>query len=94
MTDTTTTEPKKKGSPTEKMVDSAKKAAERHSVKLPKAFDTDFDVCKAFLDEYINKPTAKALSYAEKIASDKGTTVPEEVRANSKDLSAWIDANK
>lgn len=85
---------RKKGAPTEKMVDSAKRAADRHGVKLPTGVDKDFDVCKAFLDKYLNLPTAKALSYAEKIAKDKGVALTDEARANSKALSEWIDANK
>lgn len=84
----------KKGTPTEKMVEAAKKAAERHGVKLPKDFDKSFDACKAFLDEYLNKPTPKAIGFAEKIAKDKGLEIPAEARANGKELSAWIDANK
>ncbi|KVP40082.1 hypothetical protein [Burkholderia ubonensis] len=85
---------KRKSAPTEKMIAAAKAAAERHDVKLPKDFDTDFEVCKKFLDEYLTKPSPKALSFAEKIAKDKGLTIPDEARVNAKELSAWIDANK
>ncbi|KVP65552.1 hypothetical protein WJ96_04070 [Burkholderia ubonensis] len=85
---------KRKSAPTEKMIAAAKTAAERHDVKLPQDFDTDFEVCKKFLDEYLTKPTPKALSFAEKIAKDKGLTIPDEARVNAKELSAWIDANK
>lgn len=84
----------KRGTPTEKMVESAKKAAARHGVNLPDAFDKDFDVCKGFLDEYLNKPTPKAVQFAESIAKEKGLEIPEGARASGKDLSAWIDANK
>lgn len=85
---------KSKREPTEKMVAAAKTAAERHGAKLPKSFDKDFEVCKAFLDEYLTKPTPKALSFAEKIAKDKGLILPDAARINAKELSAWIDANK
>ena len=85
---------KTKREPTEKMVAAAKTAADRHGVKLPKGYDKEFDVCKAFLDEYLTKPTPKALSFAEKIAKDKGLTIPDSARTNAKDLSAWIDGNK
>jgi len=88
------TNEQRKGTPTEKMVAAAKTAAERHGVKLPADFDKDFDVCKKFLDEYLAKPTPKALSFAEKIAKEKGLTLPDEARTNAKALSAWIDANK
>jgi len=89
-----TQEERKKGKPTEKMVEAAKGAAARHSVELPKHYDTDFDVCKAFLDTYLAKPSPKALSFAESIAKDKGLELPDTVKANAKELSAWIDANK
>jgi DNA topoisomerase-3 len=85
---------KRKSAPTEKMVAAAKTAAARHEVELPENFETDFEVCKAFLDEYLAKPTKKALGFAEKIAKDKGLTIPDEARLNSRDLSAWIDQNK
>lgn len=84
----------KKGGPTEKMIAAAKSAAARQDVKLPKGYDKDFDVCKAFLDEYLAKPSPKALAFAEKIAKDKGVELPVEARASGKELSAWIDANK
>lgn len=85
---------KKKGAPTPKMVDAAKKAAERQGVKLPTGFDKDFDVCKAFLDKYLTLPSPKALSFAEKIAKEKGLELPAEAKATGPALSAWIDANK
>lgn len=84
----------RKSTPTEKMVAAAKAAADRHGVKLPKEFDKDFQVCKAFLDEYLTKPSPKALSFAEKIAKDKGLSIPDAARVNAKELSTWIDANK
>lgn len=91
---TDSTGERKKGVPTEKMIEAAKKAAERHGVKLPKDCNKDFDVCKQFLDTYLSKPSPKAISFAEKIAKDKGIELPAEVLASGKDLSAWIDANK
>lgn len=80
--------------PTDKMVAAAKTASERHAVKLPKGYDQDFEVCKNFLDQYLTKPTPKALAFAEKIAKDKGLTIPDAARLNAKELSAWIDAQK
>lgn len=87
-------ESRQKSAPTDKMIAAAKSAAQRHGVELPKNAETDFDACKAFLDEYLSKPSAKALSYAESIAKEHGLTLPDEVRSNAKELSAWIDANK
>lgn len=100
MTDTTTqgdspeSSQRRKGAPTPKMLTAATNAAARHGVQLPENADTDFDICKAFLDEYLSKPTAKALKYAEGIAKDKGLTVPEAAFTDARELSAWIDANK
>ncbi len=85
---------KKKGAPTPKMVEAAKKAAERQGVKLPKDFATNFDVCKAFLDEHLTKPSPKAVAFAEKIAKEKGVELTAEARVTGQALSAWIDANK
>jgi len=87
-------ETKKSNPPTSKMLEAAKKAAERHNVQLPKGLAESYDICKPFLDEYLNKPTAKQLSFAERIAKEKGVALPDELRASSKDLSAWIDSNK
>ena len=84
----------KKGVPTEKMIDSAKKAAERQAIALPENFDKDFDVCKAFLDAHLSKPTPKALAFAEKIAKEHDIPIPEDARASGKALSAWIDEHK
>ncbi len=86
--------PKKAAGPTEKMIASAKAAAERQGVTLPKGFDKDFEVCKQFLDTYLTKPSPKALSFAEKIAKEKGITVPDSAKVTGKDLSAWIDEHK
>lgn len=85
---------KKSGAPTEKMIASAKSAAERQGVKLPKDYATNFDACKTFLDTYLAKPSPKALAFAEKIAKEKGVTVPDAAKVTGKDLSAWIDQNK
>ncbi|MEX3984242.1 hypothetical protein AB4Y45_35385 [Paraburkholderia sp. EG287A] len=85
---------RRKGAPTPKMLTAATNAATRHGVQLPETAETDFDVCKAFLDEYLSKPTEKALKYAHGIAKDKGLTVPEAALTDARELSAWIDSNK
>lgn len=83
-----------RNAPTEKMLLAAQQAAARHGVDLPKDFDKDFDVCKGFLDAYLAKPTPKALDFAQKISATKGVAIPESAITNSRELSAWIDANK
>ncbi|MBK3779953.1 hypothetical protein G3A43_06770 [Paraburkholderia aspalathi] len=85
---------RRKGAPTPKMLAAASNAATRHGVKLPENADTDFDICKAFLDEYLSKPTDKALKYAHGIAKDKGLTVPDAALTDARELSTWIDANR
>jgi hypothetical protein len=85
---------RRKSTPTPKMLAAASSAASRHGVKLPEKADTDFDVCKAFLDEYLSKPTDKALKYAHGIAKDKGLEVPEAALTDARELSTWIDANR
>ncbi|WP_126223606.1 hypothetical protein [Burkholderia ambifaria] len=94
MSDTPESQERRKGSPTPKMVEAAKGAAARHGVSLPENYETDFEVCKTFLDLYLAKPSPKALSFAERIAKDKGLELPDSVRSNAKELSAWIDANR
>ena len=84
----------RKGKPTERMVAAAVSAGARHSVKPPKGFDQDFDVCKAFLDHYLSMPTPKAIAFAQTIASEKGIELPAAVLVNGKELSAWIDENR
>lgn len=85
---------RKKSGPTEKMIAAGKAAAERHGIPLPKAFATDYDVAKKFLDAYLSKPSPKALAFAETIAKNAGVEVPAEAKADAKQLSAWIDAHK
>jgi DNA topoisomerase III len=41
------------GKPTEKMIATATSIATRKGIKAPKKFDTDFQVCKDFLDEHL-----------------------------------------
>lgn len=85
---------KQKSTPTEKMLAAAKAAASRHNVDLPPGLETDFEVCKTFLDAYLNKPSPKALSFAERIAKEKNLAIPAETLASAKELSSWIDQNK
>lgn len=84
----------RKSMPTERMIAAAVTAAARHSVKLPPDYERDFDVCKAFLDEYLSRPTPKAISYAQTIASELGLELPASALVSGKELSAWIDANR
>ena len=40
------------------------------------------------------EPSAAQRLFAERIAQERGTTVPEEAKASVRSLSAWIDANR
>lgn len=80
--------------PTDKMLAAAKRAADRHGVKLPKNAETEFEACRAFLDEYINLPSPKQIAYAQKISEDKGTKLPDELLKDARGISEWIDQNQ
>lgn len=87
--------------PTPKMLDFAKKVAERKGIKLPADVSTSFDACKKFLDEHATPsnggaypPSEKQLSFAKSIAEKKGLEIPADALAEGKKLSAWIDENK
>ena len=83
--------------PTPKMLDYAKRIAERLKLELPEDVERDFDACRAFIDEHAveaNKPSEKALNYAKTIAADKGLEIPEDALKEGKALSRWIDDNK
>lgn len=84
----------RKGMPTERMITAAVTAAARHNVPLPTDYDRNFDICKSFLDEYLSRPTPKAIAFAQKIADEKGLDLPPAVLVSGKELSAWIDANR
>lgn len=97
----------KTSKPTSKMTAAAKSVAERKGVKLPSGVLSDSAKCKAFLDEHMGDrpksadgtstpfpPSEKQIAFAERIASDTGADIPEEARASSKALSAWIDEAK
>lgn len=88
--------------PTPKMIAFATKIAER--VLPDKTADEeyqeailDFDACKEFIDKYkeqANKPSEKALAFAQRISKEVGVEIPTEALQDSRELSKWIDANK
>ena len=77
-------------------------------VRPPPGYATSGSICRAFLDQHApkkadpeiagasgSKPASSAqLLFAEKIAQDKGIVVPDEARASSAAMSAWIDSNQ
>ena len=77
-------------------------------IKPPPGYKTSISICRKFLNEHAPKkadgaPTGKnepkpvspaQLLYAKKIAQGKGLVIPDEAKASSVAMSAWIDANR
>lgn len=82
--------------------------AARLKVKPPAGYTKSAEACRGFLDRHAPKragaegasdgparePSAAQRLFAERIAQERGTTVPEEAKASARALSAWIDANR
>ena len=83
--------------PTPKMLEYAKKIAQRLNIELSQEVERDFEACRAFIDEHAaeaNRPSEKALNFAKTIAQQKGLQIPEEALQEGRALSRWIDENK
>jgi DNA topoisomerase-3 len=74
-------------------------------IKPPAGYRTSIAICRKFLSEHAprkadaettgNKPVSPAqLLYAKKIAQWKGAVIPDEAKASSAAMSAWIDLNR
>ena len=82
--------------------------ARQTGIEPPDGYKTSISICRAFLKEHAPKkadgettgklepkPVSPAqLLYAKKIAQSKGVVIPEDAKANSAAMSAWIDANR
>jgi DNA topoisomerase-3 len=82
--------------------------ARQRGIKPPPGYKTSISICSAFLKEHAPKKAesetsgkleAKSVSpaqllYATKIAQGKGLIIPDEAKANSAAMSAWIDSNR
>jgi DNA topoisomerase-3 len=82
--------------------------ARQKGIKPPPSYKTSISICRKFLNEHaskkaesetLGKPDFKPVSpaqmlYAKKIAQGKGLVIPEEAKANSAAMSAWIDLNR
>ena len=80
----------------------------RKGIKPPPGYKTSISICRKFLSEHAPKkadgetagkldpkPASPAqLLYATKIALGKGVVIPDEAKANSAAMAAWIDSNK
>ncbi|NNE82543.1 MAG: DNA topoisomerase III [Alphaproteobacteria bacterium] len=94
--------------PTPAMKRFAVSIARQKGIKLPPGYTKSGSVCRAFLDKHAPKkadgeaagepgpkPASPAqMSFAEKIAQEKGVTIPDEAKANSASISAWIESNQ
>jgi DNA topoisomerase III len=79
----------------------------RKGIKPPPDYQTSISICRKFLSEHAPKradgeaagrlakpPSPAQLLYATKIALGKGVAIPDEAKANSAAIAAWIDSNK
>src|ERR1700722_15192582 len=93
--------------PTPAMKRFANSLARQKGIKPPPGYKTSISICRKFLGEHASKraegetlgkleskPVSPAqMLYAKKIAQGKGVVIPEEAKANSAAMSAWIDSN-
>ena len=90
--------------PTPAMKRFAESLVRQKGIKPPPGYKTSISICRKFLTEHapkkaegeIRKLASKPVSpaqmlYAKKIAQGKGVVIPEEAKANSAAMSAWID---
>jgi DNA topoisomerase III len=94
--------------PTPAMKRFAESLVRQKGIKPPSGYKTSISICRKFLSEHApknaNGETARKLDpkqvspaqllYAKKIAQGKGVIIPEEAKASSAAMSAWIDFNR
>ena len=94
--------------PTHAMKRFADSLVREKGIKPPPGYKTSISICRKFLNEHApkkaegempaklnSKPVSPAqMLYAKKIAQGKGVVIPEEVKANSAAMSAWINSNR
>ena len=94
--------------PTPAMKRFADSLARKKGIKPPPGYKTSISICSAFLKEHAPKkaegettgklepkPVSPAqMFYAKRIAQEKGVVIPDEAKANSAAMSAWIDSNR
>ena len=93
--------------PTPAMKRFADSLARQKGIKPPPGYKASISICRKFLNEHVpkkadgetpgkfdSKPVSPAqMLYAKKTAQRKGVVIPEEAKANSAAMSAWIDSN-
>jgi DNA topoisomerase III len=94
--------------PTPAMKRFADSLARQKGIKPPAGYKTSISICRKFLNEHAptkaerntqgkldpKPPSPAQMLYAKKIAQGKGVVIPEEAKANSAAMSAWIDSNR
>ena len=94
--------------PTPAMKRFADSLVRQKGIKPPPGYKTSISICRKFLNEHAPKKTGgetagkhelKSVSpaqllYAKKIAQSKGLIIPDEAKASSAAMSAWIDSNR
>jgi DNA topoisomerase III len=94
--------------PTPAMKRFADSIVRQKGIKPPPGYKTSISICRKFLNEHAPKkaegetagklepkPVSPAqLLYAKKIAQGKGLVIPDEAKAGSAAMSAWIDSNR
>jgi DNA topoisomerase-3 len=94
--------------PTPAMKRFADSIARQKGIKPPAGYKTSISICRKFLNEHVpkkangetagtlaTKPVSPAqLLYAKTIAQGKGVVIPDEAKASSAAMSAWIDSNR
>src|SRR3954467_8298202 len=94
--------------PTPAMKRFADSLVRQKGIKPPPGYKTSISICRKFLSEHApkradgetagkleTKPVSPAqLLYAKKIAQGKGLVIPDEAKASSTAMSAWIDSNR
>jgi DNA topoisomerase-3 len=93
--------------PTPAMKRFANSIARQKRIKPPPGYTKSGSICRAFLDQHApqkaevepsgelgSKPASPAqMLFAEKIARERGIVIPDETKASSATVSAWIASN-
>jgi DNA topoisomerase-3 len=79
----------------------------QRGIKPPPVYKTSISICRKFLNEHApkkaegetpgkldSKPVSPAQMLRQEVAQGKGLVVPEEAKADSAAMSAWIDSNR
>ena len=94
--------------PTPSMKRFADSIARQKRIKLPIGYGSSGSICRAFIEQHAPKKAAgeagaengprpaspAQMLFAEKIAQEKGVVIPDDARASSTAMSAWIESHQ